>query len=96
MTFSASSYVVSVYTIVVESWRLLWQLVLDFSGRQFGCVLRIVCGGASSNLRRQLRRRTSELLRRCLWRRPIWLRATAIAAASRLICGGDCGGGSVE
>ena len=50
MTFSVSSYVVSVYTIVVESWRLFRRLVLDFSGGNFGCVLRLVCGGASSGL----------------------------------------------
>ena len=60
MTFSAYSYVVSVCTIF-ESWRLLRRLVADFRGGLFGCVLRLVCGGASSNLRRQLRRRTSEL-----------------------------------
>ena len=80
MTFSASSYVVSVCTIF-ESWQLLRRLVVVFSGGRFGCVLRLVCGGASSNLWRRLRRQASELLRQCLLRRPIWLRAA-------VICGG--------
>ena len=96
MTFSASSHVVSVCTIVVESWRLLRRLVVDFGGERFVCVLRLFCGCASSNLRRQLRRRTSGILRRGLWRRPIRLRAAAIAAESRLICGGNCSGGRME
>ena len=52
MTLSASSYVVSFCTIF-ELWRLLRRLAVVFSGRRFSCVLRLVCGGTSSNLRRR-------------------------------------------